>query len=311
MSYAQAIEQQIALMRAMHGAHMQHYAREALDCDESARVYLQHVHDAAETADPYYWSPEMCGVIDGTWREMPDWTLRRETLAGHAGFFWFAQPFGVPCPASEDGSHQDRLGGLIWTVDETLRVPDEPSHPAARERGINDAPEADPDGRACVWLIPVTVEDGRPNTGRSIPWFFGWSRSHVLGQWPDGGPLLAHNTAVGRIFSACLAFMEQRILVSRQESLPRATRKRAEAAFHHEPLVRVVELRRRQAAPAERESSDEVGAWSCRWVVSGHWRQQYFPSTDEHRPIFILPYVKGPDDKPLKPPRAKVFAVVR
>lgn len=312
MSYAQAIEQQISLMREMHRPGMQRYAINEMGCEESGQKYLQQVHDIAETAEPYYWSPEMVGVIDGVWRNMPEWTLRRESLQSHRGFFWFAKPFTVPCPSSENGTHLDRLVGLLWGVDETLRAPGVPTNVNSRERGSQDSLEDDPNGRPCVWLFAVVNSDGGdlPATGKSIPWFLGWSRAHLLAMWPEGGPLRAHNDAVARIFSACLAFIEQRIVVSPRKDLPRPARKRAEAAFKHEPLVRVVELRRRQSS-SEHDAAGDPVAWSCRWVVSGHWRQQYFPSSDEHRPIWVMPYVKGPEDKPLKPPRAKVFAVVR
>lgn len=44
------------------------------------------------------------------------------------------------------------------------------------------------------------------------------------------------------------------------------------------------------------ESSVE---WSHRWVVSGHWRKQWYPLAEVHRPKWIAPYIKGPDDLPL------------
>lgn len=39
--------------------------------------------------------------------------------------------------------------------------------------------------------------------------------------------------------------------------------------------------------------------WSHRWMVTGHWRKQWYAKTEVHRPKWIAPYVKGPDDKPL------------
>lgn len=75
-------------------------------------------------------------------------------------------------------------------------------------------------------------------------------------------------------------------------------------------VVRVVELRRKQAK-AEHSGEHDAVDWSHQWIVSGHWRQQWYPSLNANRPRWIMPYVKGPEDKPLKPPRAKVFAVVR
>lgn len=39
--------------------------------------------------------------------------------------------------------------------------------------------------------------------------------------------------------------------------------------------------------------------WSHRWLVSGHWRNQWYPSEGVHRPIWIDAFVKGPSDAPL------------
>lgn len=39
--------------------------------------------------------------------------------------------------------------------------------------------------------------------------------------------------------------------------------------------------------------------WSHRWMVTGHWRKQWYAKAEVHRPKWIAPYVKGPDDKPL------------
>lgn len=112
-------------------------------------------------------------------------------------------------------------------------------------------------------------------------------------------------------FASCLTFLEQRILIAPQQRAERATRKRLEReGFIHEPLVRVVELRRKQTKSEHHGESDPV-EWSHQWIVSGHWRQQWYPSLSSNQPIWVMPYVKGPEDKPLKPPRAKVFAVVR
>jgi hypothetical protein len=35
------------------------------------------------------------------------------------------------------------------------------------------------------------------------------------------------------------------------------------------------------------------------WVVRGHWRQQWYPSRNVHRPIWITPHIKGPEGAPL------------
>jgi hypothetical protein len=75
--------------------------------------------------------------------------------------------------------------------------------------------------------------------------------------------------------------------------------------------VGVVELRR----TVYRDRHDPKDAahvdWQHQWIVRGHWRKQWYPGKQKHSPVFVEPYVKGPDDKPLKPPRESVYLVKR
>lgn len=70
--------------------------------------------------------------------------------------------------------------------------------------------------------------------------------------------------------------------------------------------VRVVTLRKRRARS---KGESEAVEWSHRWVVQMHKRRQWYPSKQEHKVIFVGPFVKGPEGKPLKPASAGVTAV--
>lgn len=112
------------------------------------------------------------------------------------------------------------------------------------------------------------------------------------------------------LLAAFIALCRQKVAVPRQERLPRAFARRAERA-RLEPQISIVTLRR----PLEHRSDDaeeEEGGidWSHRWLVDAHWRAQWFPSELRHRPIWIAPYIKGPEDKPLILKR-RVFMVKR
>lgn len=71
--------------------------------------------------------------------------------------------------------------------------------------------------------------------------------------------------------------------------------------------LNVVRLRSevREAVRVERGDGPR---WKQRWLVRGHYRAQWYPATASHRVIWIAPYLKGPDDAPLKQP---TYAVVR
>lgn len=88
------------------------------------------------------------------------------------------------------------------------------------------------------------------------------------------------------------------IATTTTERAARATRRRLEK--EQSPMtgdVVVVHLRRMhvEAAP----SGDHAVEWQRRWIVSGHWRRAWRPSVKAHRMVWIAPFVKGPEDKPL------------
>lgn len=68
------------------------------------------------------------------------------------------------------------------------------------------------------------------------------------------------------------------------------------------PEICVITLRTPEPQPVTVEQEARNIEWSHRWVVRGHSRNQYYPSTGEHRTIWIESYEKGPEDKPFHTP---------
>lgn len=97
------------------------------------------------------------------------------------------------------------------------------------------------------------------------------------------------------LFSAC-HLMRQTLAETAHETPERGARRRHQRAGLKSPDIRVVQLRHSE----RRESTGESGAeWRHRWIVRGHWRKQWYPSIQAHRPVWIAPFVKGPKDAPL------------
>jgi hypothetical protein len=88
----------------------------------------------------------------------------------------------------------------------------------------------------------------------------------------------------------------------KQHRVQRATRRRVGEEYKNiDEGAGVILLRRAQVEHPPRQSdSEDTPEWSCQWWVSGHWRNQWCPSTESHKPVWIAPYIKGPKDKPLK-----------
>lgn len=81
---------------------------------------------------------------------------------------------------------------------------------------------------------------------------------------------------------------------------PRAIRRRHERAGYKLPRYSVVRLRRPKRAATDHNEEREA-AWrlSYRTITRGHWRQQWYPSLQTHRQIWIDEFIRGPEDAEL------------
>lgn len=122
-----------------------------------------------------------------------------------------------------------------------------------------------------------------------------------------------------------LVLMGQTVATVSTERPERAERRRTERAGLDVRDVRVVQLRRALTDNQPDETVDDQNnqpgdldegpngkvAWRRRWVVRGHWRQQWYPSLNDHRSVWIHSYVKGPEDQPLLAGTDIVHALTR
>ncbi|MFF4338118.1 hypothetical protein [[Kitasatospora] papulosa] len=77
----------------------------------------------------------------------------------------------------------------------------------------------------------------------------------------------------------------------------RSAATRLRKAGREPAAVRVIELRRPKNAGGA--SGDSNREYHHQWIVRGHWRQQWYPARQVHRPVWIAPHVKGPDGAPM------------
>ncbi|MFI9331984.1 hypothetical protein ACIGZJ_31135 [Kitasatospora sp. NPDC052868] len=76
--------------------------------------------------------------------------------------------------------------------------------------------------------------------------------------------------------------------------------------------VRYVRLRHQGIPGQDRATEDGNGpVRHHRWIVRGHWRNQYYPSRKTHRPIWIDDHLKGPDGAPILDPDKLVHVLRR
>jgi hypothetical protein len=96
-----------------------------------------------------------------------------------------------------------------------------------------------------------------------------------------------------------------RQIVPVKETLPRQLRRDRKRHYRTEDVTVITLRRQRQPHELDHGESDIEYKWQ--WVVRGHWRNQYYGTLGEvgdpnaYRQIWISPYMKGPEDAPIKP----------
>lgn len=102
-----------------------------------------------------------------------------------------------------------------------------------------------------------------------------------------------------RVVIAFNLLLDQQVVDTEEVQPTRQMRR--QASRHHAPLdpVILVQLPVRHHAAHSNGNGAVPIDWTHRWIVSGHWRKQWYATTETHRPKWIAPYIKGPDDKPL------------
>jgi hypothetical protein len=109
--------------------------------------------------------------------------------------------------------------------------------------------------------------------------------------------------ALERTILATWLLMGQTLVRSERLVAQRPARRRiARTDPTLDPTVRYIDLRRARTEPADRTDDEHRVSgreYQHRWIVRGHWRNQWYPSRNDHRPIWIDPHLAGPEDKPL------------
>jgi hypothetical protein len=316
VTYSEALEQQLTLLDFAVSPAGRDYCRaiqaRGRTSAPSGWDWDGMIREGLGRADPYWVAPDICELLEATSPSLPAWTLTEAQLPGSVGFVWFGRPIRMEDLHGAVGtSIADDLCGVLWLRRDLMRPGDTRRVPAIVLTFFGHL-------RAWPGMPPNALH-------RVVPvalwwWPFGESHAAAARQVTDDDgappPGEVHNPYHLRrlaVLGALWAFLGQRLLVTNSEGLDRAARRRIERGRPdlRAPLVRVVTLRRREAAGGAEAGGTAVD-WSCRWVVRGHWRQQACgPAHAERRPLWVLPHVKGPEGKPLKVPRATVFAVVR
>jgi hypothetical protein len=116
---------------------------------------------------------------------------------------------------------------------------------------------------------------------------------------------------IARWVQVLFRLMSQTICVTTRERPSKPFRKRWAKAGLKERLCVVVTLRRHREDAFPADPEERHVEWTHRWLVSGHWRNQWYPSLSLHRQVWITPYIKGPEEAPLVIRPVRVFKLAR
>jgi hypothetical protein len=260
--------------------------------------------------DTLYMNKEFCALVDHARATAPDDLVFEDSwMQTPSGFMWLEIPFRVPRPAEFDDT-----------------------------RLLDQGIDVDPHLHAVSWFkqdggyVFLTYQDWHdvhPNAEGFGCWsHFIMRPGDVLAERmkrfettafdPDApGHGVYARSALNNslhemrwVFTA-MHLMAQRLSMTvehRASSMARDSARRKKLAIT--PFLKVVTLRRMEAerpAGGEHKQHD----WQWKWVVLGHWRNQWYETDKTHKRIFIESYMKGPDDKPLKMPGHTLFKVLR
>lgn len=305
--YEEALEKQLELLKIWRGSRGLDWSgaiRPGLFRAEAAAptprdVQRLEIHEL-ENADCFFVARKICDVIEVAAETFPDVPLLAEMVPTTNGWVYLDKAYPIGPPSEVERSpfgNPPRLKAFSWGQQWTLK--DNVTLPGI---GLTYYEDGTP------FPYPLAVS----NWCFGVNWDSDWSESdfgHVTDI--EDGVLRERFKAIGRYVMTFFTFTNQKIMVVSHQRVNRAARRRYQENHRgtDAPLVRVILLRAKKTVRGEGQQGDIE--WSCRWLVRGHWRQQWYRTLTNHRAIWITPYIKGPEEKPLKKPKADLFAVVR
>lgn len=252
--------------------------------------------------DTYTLTQEMQTMAEVASRSFRGEVLNESDLMSPAGFCYLPRPIHTRDIWGKDTAYRAFSWGKTILVD---------NNTGKRSPGIMLSVyslASDPDDYSSDVPTYMAFTGQQWSLMHYMPWDFGRSYEDVTTE--STRKIIEDGDAVVlfQFVQAVFRLMQQTITTKTHVQPNRATRRRAERDGFDKRYIVVVNLRR----PKSTGSGEPQGVeWSHQWLVSGHWRNQYFASLDIHRQIWISPYIKGPEDKPLEVREGRVFQLVR
>lgn len=283
--------------------------------DVVARFLAEQEIGRLTDADLWFFESDTCELIKESHATMPPFSPMQTDLPSKSGFALFQSPIIVRDPnedtsikdaideftrrngGSSDPMHETQLKllefpisivGVSWSPWKDLKM-----HPVGgvwmsfyAESNLHHIID-DPKFLArCTMVAPLLSIDNEV----VCPWYPGGNEDRSLYILPDSMETTGGWARV--VFAAFRLATQQGLSSMVSERLPRTERRRSDRAGLSAGHVTVVRLR----GSSQRQSGGAQGTkHSHRYPVRGHWRNQWYPSAEDHRPIWIDQHIRGPE----------------
>jgi hypothetical protein len=288
------------------------------DLQQDATTLLEQEHRRLSQAELYYVTADMTRLALVAAETLPVHSFHPEDVPAEHGFLVFAEPISAYYPdgAPEVESNVVTIVVVSWGP-------------------LSDAIPRRPGVWATFWSLTdyeadaqLLHEQGLPLSKarervRSVRAELNWDNELGMGYGAEDVAIVDHHdsgsvvhaerintdrggwdqvkgttVAWGQILRAAwLLITQPGVTEVEEQHLSRTMRRRAEREGYNPAAIRVVRIRHRENTPIQDETPGRV--YHVRWTVRGHWRNQWYPSRGEHRPVWINPHIKGPDGAPL------------
>lgn len=255
------------------------------------RFAARHVQ-VLRRAELFYVNSNMLALAVGAGRTLDSTDLHEADLPAEEGLIYFSDPIDF------DDGNAEAVCAASWSI---ILIGDER---ALLVTWFTSADEIRRLAQQGGWNL--NTRPRKINQALCTMWRFGNDQTILL----DGRRTSLNETPEGRAIGALFSvwhLMRQTLAATTDAHYDRASIRRLARENREPERVRVIELRRRMPSTGNAESDRE---YHHQWIVRGHWRKQWYPSLDLHRPVWIAPHVKGPEDAPLLGGE-KVYALKR
>ncbi len=261
-------------------------------------TYIRWAYETPQTDSPFFVEPEICPAIYQLGNDIPnDYALSATDFPTATGFLLLANPFWVHLRKNSPYS------AFSWI---------------ARENNVFIAWWIN--NIRTGWMIGAILEIPYGTTFNSLV----QDQKEIMerGEFEfvddDNEVDSQHDTALEyrmKAIAGALIFLNSKLTTTTEVSLPRQVRRRMQTVVHPETNVRVVALRKSEQGNRYEGDSGSI-EFTHRFIVNGHWRKQCMATAEHengrcwHRPTWIAPFIKGPENKPLAVPQT-IYNVLR